>query len=118
MGVEQKSKQQKIVLNDDLTITINGYKQVAKKKFIYYILCIISLGTFYLLLHWLPKLKLKLLGKTVPIQDAEELFIENSHGSNVEYVKVKSNLFKGKLSDIFTKFKIRKLYNSILNNLL
>jgi len=110
MGVEQKSKQQKIVLNDDLTITINGYKQVAKKKFIYYILCIISLGTFYLLLHWFPKLKLKLLGKTVPIQDAEELFIENSHGSNVEYVKVKSNLFKGKLSDIFTKFKIRKLY--------
>jgi len=110
MGVEQKRKQQQIVLNDDLTITINGYKQVAIKRLLYYILCIISVGTFYLLLHWLPKLKLKLLGKSVPIEDADELYIENSWGSNVEYVKVKSRLFKGKISDIFTKFKVRKLY--------
>jgi len=101
-------KQQNIVINDDLTITINGYKQVAFRKIIYYFLCICSLGIFYLILHWYPKLKLRLLGKTVPIEEASELFIDNSWGSNVEHVKVQSTPFKGKISDIFTKLKYSK----------
>ncbi|ORY75599.1 hypothetical protein LY90DRAFT_332648, partial [Neocallimastix californiae] len=71
---------------------------------IYYICCILTLGTFYLILHWFPKLKLKIIGTTIPIAEASELFIENIWNRNVVYVKVKRCLLYGKISDIFPKY--------------
>eukprot|EP00833_Pecoramyces_ruminatium_P004660 jgi/Orpsp1_1/1178692/evm.model.c7180000066372.1 len=106
-------KQQKILLNDDLIIILNGYREIPIKKFIYYVLCIGTLGIFYLILHWFPKLKLKIIGTTVPITNASELFIENSWSNNVTHVKVRRNAFNGKISDIFPKYsdKNRKQFN-------
>ncbi|ORX77383.1 hypothetical protein BCR32DRAFT_295634 [Anaeromyces robustus] len=110
---DKNPKQQKVLLEDDLIITINGYKQVPVKRLIYYILCICSLGTLFLLLHWFPKWKLKLLGVTVPIEDAPELFIENSWTSSIIHVKVRHAIFNGKISDIFTKYRNKGLKKMI-----
>jgi len=103
-NIELNENQQKILLNDDLIIILNGYKQVAIKKIIYYIICIITLGIFYLILHWFPKLKLRIIGTTVPIAEASELFIENTWSSNVVHVKIKRKPFHGRISDIFPKY--------------
>jgi len=105
--------QQKVLLEDDLIITINGYKQVPIKRAIYYTLCICTVGILFLLLHWFPKWKLKLLGVVVPVKDAPELFIENSWTDSIIHVKVKHAVFKGKISDIFTKYRNRELRNLI-----
>jgi len=101
---EINDNQQTIVLKDDLILVLNGYKQIPIKKIIYYICCILTLGTFYLILHWFPKLKLKIIGTTIPIAEASELFIENIWNRNVVYVKVKRCLLYGKISDIFPKY--------------
>jgi len=101
---DEKIEKQKILLHEDLIITLNGYQQIPYRKFIYYVLCILSFGAVYLIFHWFPKLKLKLLGKVIPIEDASELFIENTWSSNVAHVKIKYNFYHGKISDIFPKF--------------
>jgi len=98
-----KNKKQKILLHEDLIITLNGYQQIPIRKFLYYFLCFISFGAVFLIFHWFPKLKLKLLGTTVPIEDASELYIENTWSNNVVHVKVKYNYYNGKISDIFPK---------------
>ncbi|ORX61100.1 hypothetical protein BCR36DRAFT_408082 [Piromyces finnis] len=101
---EEKKKKQKILLHEDLIITLNGYQQIPYKKIIYYVLCIISFGIIFLIFHWFPKLKLKLLGEIIPIEDASELFIENTWSSGVAHIKIKCNFYHGKISDIFPKY--------------
>ncbi|OUM58256.1 hypothetical protein PIROE2DRAFT_48109 [Piromyces sp. E2] len=101
---EEKNEKQKILLHEDLIITLNGYQQIPYRKFIYYVLCVISFGIVFLIFHWFPKLKLKLLGEIIPIEDASELFIENTWSSSVAHVKIKYNFYNGKISDIFPKF--------------
>jgi len=104
LNSEEKDKKQKILLHEDLIITLNGYQQIPIRKLVYYILCIFSFGAVFLFFHWFPKLKLKLLGTTIPIEDASELYIENTWSSSVVHVKIKYNFYQGKISDIFPKF--------------
>jgi cation-transporting ATPase 13A3/4/5 len=101
---EGKDLKQKILLHEDLIITLNGYQEIPIRKFIYQVLCVFSFGIIFLIFHWFPKLKLKLLGKDIPIEDASELYIENTWSSNVVLVKIKQNYYHGKISDIFPKF--------------
>eukprot|EP00833_Pecoramyces_ruminatium_P008964 jgi/Orpsp1_1/1182996/evm.model.c7180000083423.1 len=101
---EEKDKKQRILLHEDLIITLNGYQEIPIRKFLYYILCIFSFGGIFLIFHWFPRLKLKLLGINIPIEDASELYIENTWSNSIVHVKIKHNFFHGKISDIFPKF--------------
>ncbi|CCH60603.1 hypothetical protein TBLA_0D00950 [Henningerozyma blattae CBS 6284] len=65
---------------EDLLIGIAGYQTSKLKLFLYHTLCFISCGLFYILLRWMPKYKIKLTGKAVPLGKAEWVAVENELG--------------------------------------
>lgn len=66
------------ILTEDLTIVVTGFRTNVVGFAIYITICIISFGLGYLLLRWLPRLKVRLIGSTNPLSECEWVVIEVS----------------------------------------
>lgn len=71
---------QKIYMSsEDLTIAIAGFRTGHLRSFVYNLLCVLSLGTAYLLLRWLPKWRIRLLGIPTPLCECNWVVVEVSY---------------------------------------
>jgi cation-transporting ATPase 13A3/4/5 len=62
--------------SDDLYITVTGYRTNQMKWIGYILLCIFTLGIGYLVLRWLPKRRIRMVGEQVELDKAEWLVVE------------------------------------------
>jgi len=68
------------IAEEDLVLGIAGYKTSKAKLYLYYFLCLISFGLFYLLLRWFPRYKFSFYGEKCPLAKAEWVVAETEHG--------------------------------------
>lgn len=72
---------QKVYLaSEDLTAVITGFKTSKFGFLVYITLCILTLGFGYLLLRWMPRWRVQLIGRPVPLAQADWVVIENEWG--------------------------------------
>lgn len=68
---------------EDIVIGIAGYNNCLWKLVIYYVLCVVTLGMGYLVLRWLPRYRINLMGTQCPLGKADWCVIENEYGELV-----------------------------------
>lgn len=71
-----KMSQKIYIVNEDLTIVIAGFVTSRLGYLVYAMLCIFTFGLAYLLLRWLPRWKVGLIGVPTPIREATWVVIE------------------------------------------
>ncbi len=66
------------ILTEDLTIVIAGFNTSRVGLIIYVTLCAMTFGVGYLLLRWLPRLRVRLIGTPSPLRECTWVVIEVS----------------------------------------
>ncbi|KAL1302559.1 hypothetical protein AAFC00_002941 [Neodothiora populina] len=102
---------QKIYIQtEDMTIVVAGFKTSVIGYAAYLSICILTAGLGYLLLRWLPRWRVRLLGSAAPLYKCDWLVIENQwnemvvqHLSKQDFDMPLSSVFglpgKGKMRD-------------------
>ncbi|KAH7579776.1 hypothetical protein B1J92_M11308g [Nakaseomyces glabratus] len=72
--------QRAYISEEDMVIVIAGYKTSKFMSLVYNLLCIFTLGGLFLIGKWLPKYKVRIVGRKAPLAKAEWLVLENEHG--------------------------------------
>ncbi|GKT50259.1 putative CDP-alcohol phosphatidyltransferase class-I family protein [Colletotrichum spaethianum] len=99
MGGDRLS--QKIyMVNEDLTIAIAGFRTSRLGFAAYAALCLSTLGLAWLLLRWLPRWQVRLLGKPFPLAECDWVVVENQWGEFV-VMDVDKKLYGRPMSTIF-----------------
>lgn len=73
-----RGSQKIYIVNEDLTIVVAGFRSSTIGYAIYTTICIITLGLAFLLLRWLPRWKVRLIGNTTPLSECNWVVIEVS----------------------------------------
>ena len=68
------------IMTEDLTIVLAGFNTSWTGFVIYTALCISTLGVAWLLLRWLPRLYIRLVGSPAPLRSCDWVVIENQWG--------------------------------------
>lgn len=79
-GMSGRISQKLYMVNEDLTIVIAGFRTSQIGFAVYLFLCVATFGLAYLLLRWLPRWQVKLIGAPCPLQDCEWVVLENQWG--------------------------------------
>ncbi|KAK1997065.1 ATPase [Colletotrichum falcatum] len=99
MGGDRLS--QKIyMVNEDLTIAIAGFRTSRLGFVAYAALCLSTLGLAWVLLRWLPRWQVKLLGKPSPLAECDWVVVENQWGE-FAVMDVDKKLYGRPMSTIF-----------------
>ncbi|KAG0687930.1 hypothetical protein C6P40_001604 [Pichia californica] len=106
-----KNKSQRFyIAEEDLVVGIAGYQTTLWKLTIYNIICICSFGFFALLCRWIPRWRIKLMGKQVPLAKAEWLVVEDEYGS-LEIPTVDRKWYNRNLSTFLPPKKVEHFNN-------
>ncbi|MCJ1476845.1 hypothetical protein MMC13_005514 [Lambiella insularis] len=101
-GYEQgrRNTQKIYIVTEDLTVVFAGFSTSLTGYAVYISTCFISLGLGYLLLRWLPKWKVQLIGSPKTLRECSWVVIENQWGeftihdvTSVEYGHSVSTVF-------------------------
>lgn len=76
-GQKARANQKIYILTEDLTIVVAGFDTSSVGFGIYVVLCVCTLGLAWLLLQWLPRWKVALVGRSAPLKECSWLVIEN-----------------------------------------
>ncbi|KAF2764277.1 hypothetical protein EJ03DRAFT_386079 [Teratosphaeria nubilosa] len=68
------------ILTEDMTIVVAGFKTSVIGFAVYLCLCIVTGGLGYLILRWLPKWYVKVVGRATPLGEADWVVVENQWG--------------------------------------
>lgn len=93
----QAEYQRYYLAEEDIVIGIAGYQNNIFKLIAYYLLCILTLGMGYLILRWLPRYRINLIGDKVPLGKATWCIIENEYGE-LTIVDIDRTKFNERLS--------------------
>ncbi|RKF82377.1 putative cation-transporting ATPase [Golovinomyces cichoracearum] len=77
---EKRVKQKINIAAKDLNVAIVGFQTSIFGYTIYSILCCLSLGLGYLVLRWIPRWKVLIIGKPCPLYNCDWVVIENQWG--------------------------------------
>ncbi|KAK9330708.1 hypothetical protein V1520DRAFT_339783 [Lipomyces starkeyi] len=73
--------QQTVYLSEeDLILALAGYKSSTHRIFIFVLLCICTCGLAYLILRWLPRYRVYLMGRKAPLSKCDWVVLENQWG--------------------------------------
>lgn len=86
---------------EDIVIGIAGYEDCLWKRLIYYAIIICTLGAGFLILRWLPKYRVNLMGTPCALGLADWCVIENEYGE-LSIVPVSRSRFGDRLSNFLT----------------
>ncbi|CCU77440.1 cation-transporting ATPase [Blumeria hordei DH14] len=86
--------------SDDLTIVIAGFDTSTARYILYLIICLISCGIGYLILRWLPRWKVRLIGKSCQLQCCDWVAIENQRGDFITQ-RIDNKKYGHPLSTVF-----------------
>jgi cation-transporting ATPase 13A2 len=79
-GKGGRTSQKIYILTEDLTIVVAGFNTSLLGFPVYVAICLATLGLGYLLLRWLPRWRVKLLGSPRPLRECKWVAIENQWG--------------------------------------
>ncbi|KAI0977328.1 hypothetical protein F4678DRAFT_468531 [Xylaria arbuscula] len=88
------------IVSEDLTIVIAGFRTSSLGYLAYLLLCLLTLGLAYLLLRWLPRWRVKLIGEPCPLRECQWVVIENQWGE-MATLDVKHRPYDRPLSTVF-----------------
>lgn len=88
------------ILTEDMTIVIAGFSTSVFGFAIYICTCVLTCGIGYLLLRWLPKWYVKLVGRSTPLARCDWVVIENQW-SEMMILDLDKTPFSGALSSVF-----------------
>ncbi|ROT40887.1 ATPase [Sodiomyces alkalinus F11] len=88
------------MINEDLTIAIAGFRTSQIRFAAYVFLCVCTLGLGWLLLRWLPRWYVRVLGRACPLSDCDWVVIENQWGE-VTIMNVEKKLYGRPMSTVF-----------------
>lgn len=86
---------------EDIVIGIAGYENCLWKKILYYVITVFTLGIGYLVLRWVPKYRINLMGNPCALGLADWCVIENEFGE-LAIVNVSRTRFGERLSNFLT----------------
>lgn len=86
---------------EDIVIGIAGYANTWWKTLVYYAICVLTAGLGYLVLRWLPRYRINLMGTPCALGRADWCIIENEFGE-LAFVDVSKVRFGDRLSDVLT----------------
>lgn len=99
-GEATRVVQEIYVEQEDLRMVIGGHTTNNMWKALSYVAAIPTLGIGWLLLQWIPKWRIRLLGNRRALHDADWLAVENQWGQ-LEEVQIKSVRYDKPLSTVF-----------------
>ena len=83
-GRGRRTVQKIYIVTEDLTIVFAGFSTSPVRAVLYGVLCVATLGVFYLLCRWLPRWRVALLGTPTPLGECSWVVIEVSrHAGNI-----------------------------------
>lgn len=95
-----RTSQKIYVVTEDLTMVVAGFRTSTLGNALYISICVLTLGIGYLLLRWLPRWQVRLVGKPCPLQNCSWAVIENQWGEFV-IQDVDSQEYGRSLSTVF-----------------
>lgn len=97
---EGRISQKIYMANEDLTLVVAGFRTKKTGFMIYITLCLLTAGLVFLLLRWLPRWYVGLVGRPCPLRTCDWVVIENQWGelvimqvTNQEYGRPVSSVF-------------------------
>lgn len=99
-GTSGRISQKLYMVNEDLTIVIAGFRTSRIGFAVYLFLCVATLGVAYLLLRWLPRWQVKLIGQPCPLHDCQWVVLENQWGE-MSILPVSSQAYDRPMSTVF-----------------
>ncbi|KAG9232990.1 hypothetical protein BJ875DRAFT_379522 [Amylocarpus encephaloides] len=82
-GEDSRISQKIYIVTEDLTIVVAGFRTSRLGFALYTAVCVLTLGLGYLLLRWLPRWQVRLIGSPCPLQKCSWVVIENQWGEFV-----------------------------------
>ncbi|TAQ90389.1 hypothetical protein B7494_g1281 [Chlorociboria aeruginascens] len=82
-GRSQRTSQKLYIVTEDLTIVIAGFRTSTLGFALYIAICFATLGLGYLLLRWIPRWRVRLIGIASPLGECNWVVIENQWGEFV-----------------------------------
>lgn len=73
---DNRTNQKIYVISEDLTIVVAGFRTSSARYSLYIILCTITLGLGFLLLRWLPRWRVRLIGSPKALRDCPWVAVE------------------------------------------
>ncbi|KAI1312868.1 hypothetical protein F5Y03DRAFT_339520 [Xylaria venustula] len=98
--VHGRTSQKLHIVSEDLTIVIAGFRTSSFGYLAYILLCLLTLGLAYLLLRWLPRWLIQLIGESCPLRECQWVVVENQWGEMVT-LDVKRRPYDRPLSTVF-----------------
>ncbi|EEY13910.1 membrane protein [Verticillium alfalfae VaMs.102] len=95
-----RQSQKVYMVNEDLTIVVAGFRTSPIGLAAYILLSVFSLGLAWLLLRWLPRWHVKLLGCPSALSECDWVVIENQWGE-LSIMNVEKKLYGRPMSTIF-----------------
>lgn len=104
------------IAEEDLVVGIAGYQTTWTKLIIYRIICIFTFGLYALLCRWIPKWKIRMMGKKVPLGKAQWLVVEDEYGT-LEIPNVDRKWYNRNLSTFLSPRKVEHFHEENENNI-
>lgn len=95
-----RTSQKVYMVNEDLTIAIAGFRTSTFGYAAYLMLCLVTCGVAYLVLRWMPRWYVALLGQTAVLKDCDWVVIENQW-AEVAILDVQRQPFDRPVSTVF-----------------
>ncbi|OAA45189.1 ATPase type 13A2 [Beauveria brongniartii RCEF 3172] len=95
-----RNSQKVYMANEDLTIAIAGFSTSYWGLSAYILLCVMTSGIAFLVLRWLPRRYVAILGRATTLQSCDWVVIENQWGE-LAILDVKSQNYGRPLSSVF-----------------
>lgn len=95
-----RNSQKLYMKNEDLTVAIAGFSTSKTGYLLYVLLCCLTFGLAYLLLRWLPKLYVAIVGQSCHLRDCDWVVIENEW-AEMAILDVKIQLYGRPVSSVF-----------------
>lgn len=73
---DSRVNQKIYIASEDLTVVFAGFTTSTGGFIVYAALCILTFGFAYLLFRWLPRLRVRLVGKPTPLRKCEWVAVE------------------------------------------
>ncbi|KAK3068570.1 hypothetical protein LTR53_013753 [Teratosphaeriaceae sp. CCFEE 6253] len=99
-GRGARTNQKIYILTEDMTIVVAGFKTSLFGYALYICLCLLTGGIAYLVLRWLPKWYVRVVGRTAPLGQCDWVVIENLWGEMVVQ-DLSKQVFGHSLSAVF-----------------
>ena len=102
-GKGARSSQKIYVVSEDLTVVVAGFTTKPVGLMLYLIFCTLSLGLVYLVLRWLPRWRVRLIGSPKPLRECDWVVIEVRQRSHHRGSKTAAKLNQNQWAELMVQ---------------